>query len=714
MKMKKRRRTHWLLHVLATLAIALATLFAYSNSFQAPFLFDDEPNIVQNEQIRIERLDWEELRRAFTQGYLSGRPIAYVTFAFNYYVGGYDVRGYHLFNYGVHLLNSLLVYGLALATLRLFRNRQDYGTEWLDERTVWGIATLAAAIFALHPIQTSSVTYVVQRMNSMATLFYLAALLLYLSGRARVGAARWIRWAGTAACWPLAFLCKQNAVTLPLAILLYEACFHGTVTLAWWRSDRRRIAWTALLLVATAGLLAAVSYPLLRSVGNVFARYNDLDFTMGQRVLTQTRVVAIYADLALAPLPGRFNLLHHVPTSQSLIEPVSTLMAVVFCIAYLVFAFWIGLRNRLFSFCLLWIPLQLAVESSILPIEMIYEHRMYLPMFGLALLVSTLLFRLLSGRWRWLRIPTIVVVATLLGLATYERNKVWGDALSMWNDVIAKNSFEARPFVNRGGVHAQRQNWPKAIRDYNEAIRVDPDSVEAWTTRSGAFTRYAAILLARHNYVEAEAHLNVAVQDATEALERLASPRRSAERVQAYKNRAAARVMLADVKRADASTPEVESSASRSELHELALRDYAEALKLDPGNADCLFNRANLHRAIGNYAEAIADYSRCIEVDPRKVQAYNNLAQLLIDCPDASRRDPVRSLELARAAVELAEMERWELYETLAEAFSANGQNTQAARWQRKAMERAPIEHRSRLSEKAAQYDRKVDEASAP
>lgn len=699
----------WTWHFLVGLGIALASLLAYSNSFDSPFFFDDIPNIVENEHIRVDRLSLSELSTALHRGgYISGRPLAFLTFAINYGLGEYDVRGYHLFNVSVHILNAILAYSVALMLLRRWRQCSPTKIEWLNASAVWGIATITALIFALHPLQVSSVTYIVQRMNLLATFFYLLGFALYLRGRSRTGRSRWTPWLGSLPCWVVAMLCKQNAATLPLAALLFEACFHGREWMSWWRGNSKRIAGTGILLAAVTVLLAVTFLFLLRSVGDVFSHYQELDFTMAQRVLTQFRVVAIYASLALLPWPSRFNLLHHVPTSVSLFEPITTLLAAVGVALYLGLSVWIARFNGLIAFCLLWVPLHLAVESSILPLEMIYEHRMYLPMFGVALLVSLLLFRLFSARWQWLRIPIGVGLATILGVSTHERNEVWRDQLTMWNDVIEKNPYEPRPLINRGGVYARRGDWRNAFRDYDAALKLNPRSIEALTTRSGVLTQYAVFLIATRPS-EAEQQLADAIADCTAVLEILTPRRRADQRAKAHKNRAAARVLLARIQQSALSEA---AGLTPGPLTTLALQDYSVALAIDPQNADCFFNRANLHRALRDYPEAIADYDQCLVVDPEYIKAYNNLAQLLLDCPATAYRNSARALELARKAVEISEEKRWELFETLASACSANNLFEEAANWQRQAAELAPKDLSARLRQKADQYSRAAKKRS--
>ena len=197
-------------------AVLLLGALAYSNTLSVPFVFDDSQNIVEDSAIRMTTLDLASLRRAAFESAGSNRPIATMTFALNYFFGGYEVPGYHAVNLVIHLLNGILVFLLARTLLR------EAFPE--DRRDVVDLAAVvASALFVLHPLQTQSVTYIVQRMNSLATLFYLSSVLLYFAAR-RTSISSLRAWcgAGCAAAAVLAIGSKEIAATLPIALLLVE------------------------------------------------------------------------------------------------------------------------------------------------------------------------------------------------------------------------------------------------------------------------------------------------------------------------------------------------------------------------------------------------------------------------------------------------------------------------------------------------------------
>ncbi len=376
--------------LIAFTAIVTTVLVCYSHTLQYPFIFDDLPNIEMNQNIRMETLSLDAIKRACFDAPVKGRPLAHLSFALNFWLGGLDVWGYHAVNIAIHILASMLVYLVSDVTLRLYRATEGIRVGWLDDdnRRLY-ISLLAAFLFALHPLQIQSVTYLVQRMNSMAAAFYLLALWLYIVGRLRpMGWKRWLFWLAALVSWGISLGSKQIGIVLPITVLLYEWFFFQNLSGRW---IRRGLLFTSIIGVIVLGVIIAQ----FRVIGPVFEQYSTRDFTLEERLLTQPRVLATYARLYLLPIPSQYNLLHDVQPSRSMFDPPTTFLAMVALIGYTGVAVAMAVRNRLLSFCLLWPLINLVVESSFLPLELIYEHRMYLPMFGLSLATAYIAGRLL-------------------------------------------------------------------------------------------------------------------------------------------------------------------------------------------------------------------------------------------------------------------------------------------------------------------------------
>lgn len=647
-------------HGLAAALILACGSFAYWNSLDAPFVFDDVPNIERNEKIRIESLRPSQLWAAAFEGPIPGRPLAFLTFALNYYAGGNNPRSFHLTNLAIHLLTGLVVYWLALAILDRSNAIADGFTARMDVVARWYGALMAALIFTLHPIQTQSVTYIVQRMNSLAAFLYLVAFALYLAGRSRSrGPGRWALWSVGVLIWLLSLSSKQITVTLPVVVLLYEWYFYQGLSTAWFR---KRAAWA----ITAAVVLAIVSIGQLWLVGEVFSHYEVRDFTMDQRLLTQARVVCLYASLTLLPFPGRFNLLHEVETSRTIAAPITTLFSLIAVLIYLYYAVRTARRSRFVSFCLLWPVIHLVIESSVLPLEMMYEHRMYLPMFGVALLAGSLLAYFLPRNAHAPRLLIVATLAFLLLTGTRARNEIWRDSIVFWTDVIAKSPTEERAYLNRGSEHVARQEWSLAIQDFNQALSLRPDD-------QAYFCRGMALLNS--------GRLEQAIDDFTYSYNSGLTPE---IRVLSLRNRGT-----------------VYSAQGETEK---AIADFSTAIDILPGDVDSRFNRANSYRRIGEYRRAIADYSICVGLSPTYAQAHNNLAALLADSPEPSLRDPQRAITHARRACELSDWSNWQFIDTLALAYASAGDFGDAARWQLRAIEVAPLDERNPMRHRLDQY----------
>ena len=617
---------------MAALLMLLLAMFVYSNTLDAPFVFDDVANIKRNPHVKMTEFSWESLRAAAFDSRDNDRPVAYVSFALNHWVFGSDVAGFHLVNIGIHFVSGVLVYLLALLTLRQLRELGHF--DGSDASLAW-TAIVAGCLFVAHPIQTQAVTYIVQRMASMATMFYLLALVAYIYGRlATSSKPRIVWWILAMIAWALALGTKQIAATLPLVILLYEWYFFQDLRRAWLKRAAVYIGLPVLACVILIGLFYLDGNPIARLEGG----YATRDFTLSERLLTQPRVVVEYVRLLFAPTPTNLNLLHSMPTSRSLLTPMATVFALVFVVGLIGFAFYAARDWRLLSFCLLWFLIHLAIESTVLPLEMIYEHRLYLPMFGVALL--------LAGGWNWLlhrwqrgAIAAACLVILLLAISARARNAVWADPERLWTDVIQKNSDEyaeaimqrVRAHNNRGNVRGSRGQLEKALADVDESDRLAPNQSDTLFNRG---ITHLALAEQQHD----ASHAQLAVVDFTNALEH--QPDDARPLVEAY-------------------------------LH-----------------------RGRAHRLLGNYEAALRDFSRAREIHPQFAEAAFQLAWVLATCPDDNLRDGQQAVTLARqgCAATAGQDARW--LDLLACALAEEGRFDEAVVFATRAAALATGQHK--------------------
>lgn len=504
------------------LFVVVLGLFAYANTFQVPFLFDDETSITDNPVIRN--------LGAFVSGagyhYSPRRFLGYLTVALNYRVGGLDVTGYHIFNLAVHLAGACLVYTLVRLTLRtpFFEERgtgpggpeggapgmrDPAGPMVLTPRDC--IPLFAALLFVVHPVQTQAVTYIIQRLASLATMFYLLSLVLY--ARARLSSitasgmpVRAAYLLGSLLAAALAMKTKEIAFTLPIVVLLYECFFFGMPT-------RKR------MLMVLPVLLTLLIIPLSllqgdRSIEKLLSDVTantrlDTDIPRLHYLYTQFRVLVTYLRLLI--LPFNQNLDYDYPIYHEFLTP-PVLLSFLFLMALFGLALYLFFRSRasllpadpggivpsqrpvqlarLVSFGILWFFITIAVESSLIPIvDVIFEHRLYLPSVG-ACIGGAVLFHVLirkyPGRFAGMAIATCVL---LLAATTWQRNAVWRDGVTLWSDVVGNSPGKARPHLNLGRELMLLGRTDEAIEQFKSAVRLKPEFDEAYCNLGAAFNK---------------------------------------------------------------------------------------------------------------------------------------------------------------------------------------------------------------------------------
>jgi tetratricopeptide (TPR) repeat protein len=458
-------------HLLAVIVLYVLGFAVYLNSFSVPFVFDDYPNIRDNPSIRWTAINIESLHAAVFESHAIRRPIANISFALNYLAGGYDVKGFHLVNVLIHIVNGVLVYFIAL--ILLGRQRTLTERPSAPDRRVALAALFAAAIFIAHPLQIQAVTYIVQRMTSMATLFYLTSLLFYLLGRQREG--RYggrVYWLAALVCWWLALGSKEIAATLPVIIVLTEYFFFRDSQKTWPGIG------TGYLLFAFAATAGVVAIYLSGEPGAAITeQYAGRDFTPGERLLTELRVLVFYLSLMALPYPGRLSLDHSFTISHSLTDPMTTLAAVAILVGLLFAALRLGRRHPTLSFCIMWFLVTLSIESSFIGLELAFEHRLYLPMFAFALAVAYLL-SLTPTRFANLAIGMGGLFVLLLASASTLRNVTWQDPAALWADAASKSPTSHRARNNLGRVLIDQGKWEQATLQFTEAIRMKPEYAE--------------------------------------------------------------------------------------------------------------------------------------------------------------------------------------------------------------------------------------------
>ena len=455
--------------VFATLSVVLLTI--YSNSFHAVWHFDDFDNVGNNPGVHVRSLTWEELHKTFfIKGRIS-RPVAYFTFGLNYYFGGLEVFGYHVVNFMIHLLAALFLFLFLNETLRLPSLRDRYGEK------AFVISFIATLLWAVNPVQATSVTYLVQRMSSMAGLFFVMALLFYVRGRtapSRSKAAVFFTLCVLA--FVLAVGSKENAVMLPVVLWLYDLFFIQGLTA---RNIRKNLIILAPVLFSVIAI--GLTY---KGFSSLIQGYDTRPFSMTERLMTQPRVIFFYLSLLFYPISSRLTLLYDADISRSLLEPWTTLPAIAALFTAITLAVLCARRWPLLSFCVLFFFINHVVEGSFIPLEMVYEHRNYIPSMMLFLPVAVGVVAAFR-RFSYNRAYQAVILAALVfiivdqGHTTYMRNDILSDEKTLWLDNLDKAPNSSRVHALLGKTLLNEGGHQQALWEFQEALRL-----KRWVNRT--------------------------------------------------------------------------------------------------------------------------------------------------------------------------------------------------------------------------------------
>ncbi|MFQ5735518.1 MAG: tetratricopeptide repeat protein [Thermodesulfobacteriota bacterium] len=577
---------------LAALLVAAFALAAYSNTFGSPFQFDDHMFVIDyNRQHGL---------GAFWPPY-GTRYVTYLSLAINYQLGGLDVTGYHAVNLLIHIANGLLVWWLValLFETPLVKRASGAAPAYL-------VALFAALVFVSHPVQTEAITYISQRFASLATLFYLLSIALFV--RWRQGGRAHVYIASVAAAF-VAQKTKEISFTLPFMVVFIElAFFEGPV-----RSAKRLVpllpflsalAVIPLTIFGADASLAGAGHAVGEEVRSAQLR----DLTMLSRhdyLLTQFRVVVTY--LRLLVLPVAQNLDYDYPMFRSFAAPQVFLsfffLLGVFCSAVYGFVRSFATRNaylRLASFGVIWFFVTVSIESSVIPIkDIIFEHRLYLPSVGAAVFFSSAAFygvsrareRALTGlSYSVAAVVLILVVAVPLAAASYRRNMVWRDEVSLYEDTVSKSPGKERAHYNLAWAYHRRGELDRAIEQYKDTLRLKPD-------KDKAHYNLALIYQGRKDFKNAEMHFREAL-------------RLKPGNAVGWYNLAMLYWSAGDAGR--------------------AVEAYKESIRLNPADENAHYNLAWTYQRLGENRLAVAHYAEAIRLNPRSADAHYNLGLVLV------------------------------------------------------------------------------------
>lgn len=451
------RKSNWMYLLL----LAAIGFLVYSNTIRSEFHFDDILGIIGQE--RIKTLKTFLHIRYWT--IIDNRPVSELTLALNYYFGHYNVSGYHLVNISIHVFNAWMVYLLMMLFLSCLNAREK---DRIPEKN--GLALFIALVFLVHPIQTGAVSYIIQRMTALASLFYLVAVYLYIRGRKeyldnqRTGRSILLL---ILACVSgmLGVLSKQDAIIFPAAFLLVELFIirnrHGAVC--------RKYLITGAALLGLLGVAVVLTNHLPAETDTI---------TRQDYLLTQFRVIVKYIQLLILPIN---QVLDYDFSISSTFFDIKVIAGFVFILALLFLGILWYRSKKIISFGIFWFFLTLSVTSTIIPIkDVIVEHRLYLPAIGFSMILVYTLFYYLYEKRKKLLIILLCTIAAIYAFTSYQRNFVWQTEYSLWKDVTEKSPSQPRAWTNLG-MEMIKQGKPDSARQYFEkALQIDPTYAQAW------------------------------------------------------------------------------------------------------------------------------------------------------------------------------------------------------------------------------------------
>lgn len=577
---------------LLPILIVIAGGAAYHNSYSGVFVLDDDAHIVNNARIK-QILPLSET--------LSGRrPIVDLSLAVNYRFGELNTRGYHAFNLAVHLLAGLTLFGIVRRTLlrRPFQDHVKQAAPWL--------ALAIALIWVVHPLQTQSVTYLIQRGESLMGLFYLLTVYCVIRGVDARYRAGW--YMGAVVFCALGMGSKAVMVTAPLVVFLFDWTF---LSRSFVEALRRR--W-GLYLGLGATLIVLGICGVIRGVLNLDTRAATVGFSYKgiaplEYLATQFGVVAHYLKLSLWPDPLCLD--YGWAVTRSLREIAAPGLIVVLLLALTI---WGLLRRSWLGFAGAWFFLILSPTSSFIPIkDPAFEHRMYLPLAAVVVVIVAGGYAALqaaAARMSWAAGPrrliaagAAAVVVALSIYGTIHRNRDYHDDLVMWRDVLSKRPENPRAHLGMG----------TALFEQGKSAKAKKESAEATQAFVKAEAEFATAVRLKPTYADAHYNLGNALAENGKLDEAEAAYRRSLQLRGRYPK----------------SFYNLGNTLKKLGRRDEAIEAYQNAVRLNPDYLIAYINLGNTLQLQGRIDESVEAYRKALGINPRYANTHFNLGRAL-------------------------------------------------------------------------------------
>ncbi len=660
----------------------------YANTFLNSFHFDDLPSILEKPWIRgLDKIP----QFLFS---LFQRPLVILSFNINYAISEFGVWSYHLFNIVFHIFATLLVY-------RLVRRVLGFLDDFLPQKGFAFLPFFAAMIFALHPLNTQSVTYISSRSSVMVTIFYLGALILFFEGFKKwkeTGRRGWSHFIGSGICFLLGGFSKETIVTLPAMFFLFHFYFISRESPKAWIANYAK--WIFLLVIP---FLAFVGYKQFSMGGLLSASFAHL--SPATWFLTQTSVIP-FEYFRKMLFPFNMNIDIDFLVLSDWLQPANWLgMAALGLFIF----FWIRISTRVSKtgevgrrfagFGMAWILLTLLPTSSFIPLlDVAAEHRTYLPMVGFVFLIA--------GGFSCVRIGEVspaspfpatklincCVVSILLffSLGVMVRNGDWKDEVILWSDAKKKSPNLVRPYNNVGEAYDELGKYDEAIAEFKEALKINPNYYFGLSNLGNIYGKqrklpeaigyFTRALEQKPDYSPAHYNLARALHLTGKHQEAAESYRKAIEFnpffEQAFYNLAFLALELSLVDEAIENFRKfLTMQPNHSKAHfgvgnalmvkgqlDLALSEYRKSAELDPSFAFPYLNIANIQMQTNNIPAAIENFEKALSINPslpaahlslgmvyhqlqrNTAKALEHLKESLRLDPNQQRAEPIRSL----------------------------------------------------------------------
>jgi tetratricopeptide (TPR) repeat protein len=609
-------------------------------------VFDDEQNIVDSPAIRWTELSSENVMQLANASRLKTRPVANFSFALDHFRAGLEAREFHRTNIFIHLAVGFALWWLCQIYIRV-AGRPIGAAESDSLRTY--LLLLPVALFLLHPLNTQAVTYVVQRMTSLAALFVLLSFACYLIARYRCSQRPRLWYLVALLFWVFAIGSKENAVLLLPVVLVYEVCFFRD---EWckrveamlggeWSRKWTAVAWAStFVLVITLVWLAMAMSAGIGLTGDFPGR----DFSGLERLMTQSRVQIFYLSQLVWPEPGRLNLDHDFSISRGLLQPHSTLVAILACAALIAASFYLAWRRPRYGFPLLAYAIFHSIEGGPVSLDIIYEHRMYLPSAMLATFAATII---IDVRFKWSVAMAAIAIAVLavFSIWTYERNLTWSDSLEFQRDIAAKAPNNGRAQHNLASAYHEAGRPEDALIAVRRAIKLRPDDDRPWRLMgqilveldrtSEAIESYKQALTLRPQVMKSLLGIGIALEAAGLVDEAVRHYLLEGTKLGRSGSPWKAIPLLEKAVELKSSDPEAKSALGSAYmmagLREKALAQFQEALALDPSMMEAWYNLGLVADALNKKEMALSAYEEFVIRAPRELQQPINRARARIN-----------------------------------------------------------------------------------